>query len=249
MRKLCGWVLGLGLAVAAQAGDAMVGTFIYGSAEPTVSPSEARYAHLSFEFERCGALVRTRWFDASHVLLAADELQAPSERLTRYRLWRANIGQWTDMKREGTSLSIERHDAGAVHSVRLTVGEDVAAGPMLVLTAVQRHAQIESGIPLQVSYAVPEQLATYDLNLSRMISPAGTPGGILVTASSWLIRPFMHPVEFYFDARGELTRMRGRVLPVMGTAAHPEPMEADTRVERSESRTCSIQPLDEVALK
>jgi hypothetical protein len=59
----------------------------------------------------------------------------------------------------------------------------------------------------------------------------------------------MHPVELYFDAGGALTRMRGRVLPVMGTAARPEPMEADTRVERTESRNCSVQPLAEVALK
>jgi hypothetical protein len=34
----------------------------------------------------------------------------------------------------------------------------------------------------------------------------------------------------------------------MGTAARPEPMEADTRVERTESRSCSIQPLGDVAL-
>jgi hypothetical protein len=249
MRKLGSWALGLGLAASVHAGDAMVGTFIYGTAEPTVSPTETRYAHLSFEFEQCGALVRTRWFDASHVLLASDELQAPEARLERYRLWRANIGQWTDIKRQGASLTIERHDADAVHSVRLAVGENIAAGPMLVLAAVQWHARIESGNPQQLSYAVPEQLAAYDLNLSRMNSAAGGPGGIVVTASSWLIRPFMHPVELYFDAGGALTRMRGRVLPVMGTAARPEPMEADTRVERTESRNCSVQPLAEVALK
>ena len=248
MRTLGGWVIGLALAVTVHAGDAVLGTFVYGSAEPTVAPSVARYAHLSFEFEHCGALVRTRWFDASHVLLAFDELQAPDARLARYRLWRPNIGQWTDMKREGTVLSIDRHDAGAVHSVRLTVGDNIAAGPMLVLDAVQERAQIEAGSPRQVSYAVPEQLAAYDLNLSRMNSPAGNPDGIVVTASSWMIRPFMHPVEFYFDAQGEITRMRGRVLPVMGTAARPEPMEADTRVERTESRSCSIQPLGDVAL-
>ena len=249
MRTLGGWAIGLGLAVSVLGGDAMLGTFIYGSAEPTVAPSEARYAHLSFEFEQCGALVRTRWFDASHVLLASDELEAPDARLARYRLWRANIGQWTDIRRDGTSLSIERHDADADHNVQLTVGENIAAGPMLVLNAVRGRAQIESGSPLQVSYAVPEQLAAYDLNLSRMNSPPGSPGGIVVTAASWLIRPFMHPVEFYFDAHGDLTRMRGRVLPVMGSAAHPEPMEADTRVERTESHSCSLQPLAEVALK
>jgi hypothetical protein len=247
MRTLGGWVIGLGLAITVHAGDAMVGTFVYGSAEPTVLPAEARYAHLSFEFEHCGAVVRTRWFDASHVLLAFDELQAPEARLARYRLWRPNIGQWTDMKRDGTSLSIERHEAGAVRTVQLTVSENIAAGPMLVLDAVNGRSQIESGNPVQVSYAVPEQMAAYDLNLSRMSAPVGAGGGIVVTASSWVIRPFMHPVEFYFDAQGALTRMRGRVLPVMGTAARPEPMEADTRVERTESHSCSIQPLDEVA--
>jgi hypothetical protein len=249
MRTLGGWVIGLALAVTVHAGDATVGTFVYGSAEPTVSPAEARYAHLSFEFERCGAVVRTRWFDASHVLLAFDELQVPQARLARYRLWRPNIGQWADMKRDGTTLSIERHEGSAVRSVRLTVSEDVAAGPMLLLDAVDGRSQIESGNPVQVSYAVPEQMAAYDLNLSRMNAPAGSGAGVLVTASSWLIRQFMHPVEIYFDAQGTLTGMRGRVLPVMGTAARPEPMEADTRIERSESRSCSLRPLDEVALK
>jgi hypothetical protein len=248
MRTISGWVIGLGLAITAHAGDATIGTFAYGTAEPLAAPAEARYAHLSFEFEHCGAVVRTRWFDASHVLLAFDELQAPQSRLARYRLWRPNIGQWTDLKRDGTALSIERHEDGAVKSVRLTVNENIAAGPMLVLDAVQERTQIQSGNPLQISYAVPEQMAAYDLNLSRMEPAAGSGGGIVVTASSWLIRPFMHPVEFYFDAQGDLTRMRGRVLPLMGTAAKPVPMEADTRVERTESRSCSLQPQDELAL-
>jgi hypothetical protein len=248
MRKLGGWVIGVALAVSVHAGDATVGTFVYGSAEPTVSPADARYAHLSFEFEHCGTVIRTRWFDASHVLLAFDELQASEARLVRYRQWRPNIGQWTDIKRDGTTLSIERHEGGAVRSVHLTVREDIAAGPMLVLDAVNGRSQIESGKPVQVSFAVPEQMAAYDLNLSRINATAGSSGGVVVTASSWLIRQFMHPVEIYFDAQGALTGMRGRVLPVMGTAARPEPMEADSRIERTESRSCSIRPLDEVAL-
>jgi hypothetical protein len=236
------------MAVTASAGDAPLGTIVYGRAEPIGPPSEPRYAHLSFEFEHCGALVRTRWFDANHELLAFDELQYPESRLARYRLWRPNIGQWTDMKRAGSTLLIERHDHQAVESVRLTVAEDISAGPMLVLDAVRSRQQIEAGNPLQVSYAVPEQMAAFDLSLARMNAPAGVGAAVAVTASSWLIRPFMHPVEIYFDAAGEITRMRGRVLPATGTAEHPLPMEADTRVERSESRNCSTQPLEELTL-
>jgi hypothetical protein len=231
------------------AGDAPVGTFVYGSAEPIGAPLEARFAHLSFEFEHCGAFVRTRWFDAGHQLLAFDELEFPDFRLARYRLWRPNIGQSMDMKRDGHVLSIERHDGQSVRNVRLTVGEDIAAGPMLVLDAVRSRQQIGAGNPLQVSYAVPEQMAAYDLSLSRMSGGAASGAGIVVTASSLLIRPFMHPVEFYFDDGGVITRMRGRILPAAGTAEHPLPLEADTRVERTESHSCSTQPLEALALR
>jgi hypothetical protein len=249
MWKLSLSVLGVMLAVTVSAGDAPLGTIVYGSAAPIGAPPEPRYAHLSFEFEHCGALVRTRWFDANHELLAFDELQFPESRLARYRLWRPNIGQWTDMKREGKTLTIERHDHQAVRSVRLAVGEDISAGPMLVLDALHSQQQIEAGNSLQVSYAVPEQLAAFDLTLVRMSAPAGASAAVVVTASSSLVRPFMHPVEFYFDAAGEITRMRGRVLPATGTAEHPLPMEADTHVERTESRSCSAQPLEESTLK
>lgn len=242
-------VLGVMLAITGSAAEAPLGTFVYGSAEPLGEPPEPRYAHLSFEFEHCGALVRTRWFDANHELLAADELQVPESRLTRYRLWRPNIGQWMDMKREGNTLVIERHNHEVVKSVRIAVGEDIAAGPMLVLDAVHSRQQIEAGISLQVSYAVPEQMAAFDLSVVRMSAPAGASAALLVTASSWMVRPFMHPVEFDFDAAGDISRMRGRVLPASGTAEHPLPLEADTRVERTESHSCSPQPREELSLR
>lgn len=236
------------MTVTASAGSASLGTFVYGSAEPIGTSPEPRFAHLSFEFEHCGEFVRTRWFDTNHELLAFDELQFPEARLARYRIWRPNIGQWTDMKREGSTLTIERHSHQAVQSVRLTVGEDISAGPMLVLDAVHSQQQIQAGNSLQVSYAVPEQMAAYQLSLDRMNPPGGGGAGVMVNASSWLVRPFMHPVEFYFDANGGITRMRGRVLPATGTADHPLPLEADTRVERTESRSCSMKPLEEQAL-
>ena len=242
MRNLVRWMIGLTLAMPVWAGNVAEGTFFYGRAEPTLPPAESRYEQLSFELEHCGSIVRTRWYDANRVLLAVDELEAPAGRLKRYRYWRPNVDERVEMDRDGEMLLIERHDADRLRSVRLPAGLQVAAGPLLLLDAVRDRSSIAAGRPLQVSYAVPEQMATYDMSLTRMQPSPGPDGGIVVTASSWLVRPFMHPVELYFDRRGELARVRGRVLPVMGRPGRAEPLDADARVERSEVRACSDQP-------
>jgi hypothetical protein len=146
------------------------------------------------------------------------------------------------MIRSGAALMIDRHAGGRGRSDELPVTEDVAAGPMMVLAAQRDLPQLEAGQRLQLSYVVPEKPAIYDFSMVRVAASTGALREVEVTPTSWLVRRFVHPLDLYFDHDGLLTRLHGRILPVMGTAAREEPLEVEARVLRSAVHSCSAQP-------
>jgi hypothetical protein len=242
MRSIVLGAIALCAAPLSGAEESTIGTFLYGQAAPIGAPVDARFSRLSFELERCGSIVRTHWYDADQVLLARDELEAPGGRLSRYRYWRLNVQESARITRSGAVLRIDRNADGKSRSAEMTVTEDIAVGPMMALVAERELLQLETGRRLQLNYAVPEQLGTYEFSIIRAGADAGSLREVEVAPASWLVRRFVHSVELYFDRDGGLALLRGRVLPVMGTASREEPLEVEAKVLRRETHNCSTQP-------
>lgn len=237
-------VLAFSVATAARADSPTLGAFVSGEAVPVAAVTDQRFLHLSFELERCGRLVRTTWYDANHVLLATDELEATDGKLDRYRYWRPNVDDFASVVRDGQVLRIDRTTDGHASHVELQVTGEVAVGPMIVLAAEREFRQLLSGQHLNFNYAVPEQLASYDFTVSK-VAAEGEQHEMEVSPASWLIRPFVRPVTLYFDQDGAFAGLRGRALPVTGSPSHPQPLEVEAHVLRRETRSCSPLPDDQ----
>jgi hypothetical protein len=113
---------------------------------------------------------------------------------------------------------------------------------MVVLAAERALPLLQAGQRIHVSYATVEQLAVYDFTLMAAGTESAQMREIQVEPNSWLLRRLVHPMQIYFDQDGVLSRVRGQVLPMMGTPARRQPLEADARVLRHERHVCSAQP-------
>lgn len=225
-------VLMPGMALAAAAGDGPVESGrIEGVASGQGVDLGQRWNVAAWQ---CGPRLGIEWRTPDGRLSASEDVvldAATPGRLALYRLVRENIGQQVEgVVRDGV-LELEIRSAGSTRRARVTATPGLLAGPMLVRHAQRNLDALRLGRELKVDYLLGERAAVIALRLTAE-RDAAVGGGVTVrvAAASPILRPFVPETLLRFSVEGALLAVSGRLLPHLGTARAPRPVDGELQV-------------------
>ena len=221
---LClGWV-----AVALGASPTTAFTHMVGEA---VTDSGKRF---SFSTGQCGQRLFVEWRDPQGRLAASEDVELTADDWSRYRLERPTIHQKIIGSVVGHELTLDIERDGVIERKQVTLKAPLVAGPLLIRRLQRALPTLRAGEPLELDYLIADQATVLRLRIQRERDTGGpllgsvTAGvGILrvrVQAASPWMRPFVPETWLTFDAEDELITMRGRLLPLEGSASRPQPL-------------------------
>lgn len=134
-------------------------------------------------------------------------------RLSAYRLHANQLGQSGSVEVTGHQVHFRLERGSQVELADEVQADPVVVGPTLVGYIVRHLEALRSGQALPVRMAVLDRLETIGFELTVVPGQADQTR-VRMTASSFLYRLFINPIDFDFEASsGKLVRLEGRVPP------------------------------------
>ena len=232
------WALGAGLLSPSMAAISVVGQAF----------AESGHA-FTFAAGACGPQLFVEWRDAEGTLAARESTtrgttspegttpestKPDAQDWVHYRLERPNVGQSIEGRKRGRALTLTIERDGQRQVKRMTLSDGVIAGPLLIPRLQSALPALREGQSLELDYLIADQAAVLRLRVERepqlgraySAEAKFEQGHVrlrMEAASPWM-RPFVPQTWLTFDARGELTQMEGRLLPLQGSVRRPLPL-------------------------
>lgn len=218
-----GWVV-----AALGAAPTTASTHIVGEA---VTDSGKRFA---FSAGQCGQRLFVEWRDAQGRLAAIEDVELTAGDWSSYRLERPTIHQKIIGSVVGRELTLQIERDGVLERKQFTLKAPLVAGPLLIRRLQAALPTLRAGEPLELDYLIADQASVLRLRIQRErdagqgLFGSVTDGADILrvriqAASPWM-RPFVPETWLTFDAEDELITMRGRLLPLEGSASRPQPL-------------------------
>ncbi len=189
---------------------------------------------FTFAAGACGPQLFVEWRDGEGTLAARESTTRESttseaQDWVYYRLERPNVGQSIEGRKQGRELTLTIERDGQRKVKRMTLSNGVIAGPLLIPRLQSALPALREGQSLELDYLIADQAAVLSLRVEREAHSGQANLGQgkvrlrMEAASPWM-RPFVPHTWLTFDARGELTQMEGRLLPLQGSVRRPLPL-------------------------
>jgi hypothetical protein len=194
---------------------------------------------FTFAAGACGPQLFVEWRDGEGTLAAREittreSTMSEAQDWVYYRLERPNVGQSIEGRKQGRELTLTIERDGQRKVKRMTLSNGVIAGPLLIPRLQSALPALREGQSLELDYLIADQAAVLRLRVEREAHSGqahsrqanlgqGQVRLRMEAASPWM-RPFVPQTWLTFDARGELTQMEGRLLPLQGSVRRPLPL-------------------------